>query len=140
MAELVRTSAGFDHDARVRRAKKALKRSRKDSADKWVKIYENFDPMTGVRQKLWYNVETEEINGQRTDEYMPQILDANKDQYVETMNRTGKVPDLQKVATIPMGVFMENFQAPLMEQDHSYVKKLLNDPDNKALRTWKGRL
>lgn len=140
MAEALRTVLDADQRARAERARRVLRNSRKDSADKWHLLYEKFDPLTGVRQKVWYNVETEEVRGQRIDEYLSKHLDQNQDEYIATMNRTGKVPDMVKVASIPMGVFLDNFQVAHAENDPEHVMKMLNDPDNAKLRTRRGRL
>lgn len=140
MAEPIRQMLEEDERRRVERARRELRKHRKDSADKWIDLLPPHVTSNGVKQELWYNVETGEVRGRRTDQNLDAILEANKNEYVETMNRTGKVPEMRKVATIPMGIFMDNFQVPMVENDHEYVKKMLNDPDNKALRTWRGHL
>lgn len=140
MPEPIRQMLEEDERLRVERARRVLKNSRKDSADKWVDLMPPHVTSNGVKQELWYNVETGEVRGRRTDTHLGAILDANKDEYVATMNNTGKVPEMRKVATIPMGIFMDNFQTAMVENDFDHVKKMLNDPDNKALRTWRGRV
>lgn len=139
MAETIRSGTEASRKE-AEYAKRQLRRARKDSADKWMDMGVRFHPDTGVLQRLWYNVETEEISGQRKDMYLSEILDRNKDEYAASMNGTGKAPALQKVASIPMGVFMDNFQSAYYENDFEHVKKMLNDPDNAKFRTNRGRL
>lgn len=140
MPEPIRSDVHETHEQKMARIKRALRASRKDSADKWITIYDQTDPFTGVRQELFWNAETEEVKGRRSDTRLAQHLDQNKDEFVETMNRTGKVPSMRKIASIPMATFMDNFQTPYVERDWTHINKMLNDPDNAKLRTHRGRV
>lgn len=123
-----------EEEIRVQRARAKLKASRKDSADKWIHLTRIYNPVTGVEQDLWYNVETEEIAGRMTDRFLNEHLAQNNEEFTDNMNRRTKEP-YRKIASIPPAMFYENFQHAMREGDADYVRKKLNDADLAKLRT-----
>ena len=45
----------------------------------------------------------------------------------------------RKIASIPMSVFMNKLYPAVQQEDHSYLARWLNDPDNAGYRTHVGR-
>ncbi len=48
--------------------------------------------------------------------------------------------DGQIVASIPMAVWAESLALPMKEGDVPWVRRFLNDADNRAYRTFRGRV
>lgn len=77
----------------------------------------------------------------RTDYPVDHILEANK----AAMNESAgaRFGEMTKVASIPVGLLYNEklgLNEAFKQQDLAYLKKFLNDSDNRALRTREGHL
>lgn len=127
------------HRQEVEHAKRALRRHRAaHGADGWVLLGKRMDVLTGVEEDIWWDAENDRYAIGRKDHYRDAILRQNAEEKVANLNR--RAGEMQKVASIPMGAFWDKFAQPMIDRDHAKVRKLLNDPDNAAFRTWQGRV
>jgi hypothetical protein len=137
----LRTLTDAEARAEIERARKDAIAKRKDGADRWEHIGTLFDPNTGVEQEIWYNHETSEVGGRLSDRYLGEILDSNREQYVANLNQRHRAGEtMRKVASIPLGFLFGNWQHAIVENDHEFIRKKLNDPDYRAFRTAPGKL
>jgi hypothetical protein len=94
-----------------------------------MKQYLDFDPFTGIAH--W--VDTDETTGITTygvDQEADAIIEANKDAY-----NADHVPwgDGQPVARIPMALYAEWVREG-KDKDQVFLKRFLNDPENRHFR------
>lgn len=102
--------------------------------DGWRLISDN--PELGVRH---YELEMDNMTVIRTEHYaIPAFMEANKALYDASDGQRwgeGKV-----AARIPLSVLYGELAEPMREGDKDYIKKFLNDFDNRGYRTFKGQL
>jgi len=95
------------------------------------------DPLSGLTEWFHYDDATDKITIETVDDVEP-VLDANKRSY----NEGRKSTDFRRIATIPPVVqllWMEKYGVDLTNKDHlPAVKRLLNDPEWRYLRTSPG--
>lgn len=48
--------------------------------------------------------------------------------------------DFQMVASVPMTVWANELAQPIKEEDWRYIKRFLNDGENRAYRTFRGKV
>ena len=66
------------------------------------------------------------------------IVDANKELFNASEGQ--RWGEGRLVANIPMGQYFKKFMPARKNGDDAYIKRLLNDADNRAWRTFKGRI
>lgn len=104
-----------------------------DAGD-WVLI--SFDPVT---QRRIYELDLG--NGQvvrRTEYEVEPLLEANAEAEKASLNK--RWGDGQVVASVPMHMFYRDLVPAIKQEDRKFVKKWLNDLDNKKFRTFKGNI
>ena len=95
------------------------------------------DPLNGVRV---YELDLDENQVVRKTEYyaVDDFFGANSEEYKESDGQ--RWGDGQRVASIPMHIWARELAPAQRNGDESYIKKWLNDYDNRAYRTRKGNL
>jgi hypothetical protein len=86
----------------------------------------------GVRRTLIHDDENPERTIVQTEQVMDEILAG-----AARMRDTPQPGAIKKIATVPIEVYERSV---LEDWDDDDWKKFLNDPDNVALRTWKGQI
>lgn len=125
---------------RYERARKRWQERKAQDADKWVKLGEEFDPLYQLTRIFWLNVETETI-GIETKAHVGALVEQNKRELNDSTNRRfGSTGSMTKVASVPMNMLFGPWREAFMENDHQWLNKQLNDPDNQQFRTFRGRL
>lgn len=66
------------------------------------------------------------------------ILNANRIEQNATHGQ--KWGEWRKVASIPAGIFFDSLGVAQQQRDEKYINKFLNDSDNRAFRTFLGRV
>lgn len=66
------------------------------------------------------------------------IIDANKSEFNEHKN--SRWNEGRRAASIPLNVFFDKLKEPIEQEDDKYVSRWLNDRDNRAWRTFPGKL
>lgn len=74
----------------------------------------------------------------RTDYAVDDTIEANKS--MRNSVESGFKGDWHKVASIPLGVYYDKLAEASRQDDTAYVRKFLNDSDNRAWRTKDGNL
>lgn len=97
------------------------------------------DPVTGVTEYFYYDDATDRVHIETVADAGP-VIEANKRQY----NEKQASKDWIKVASIPPAVqmlWLEKYGVNLFNRNHDErVKRLLNDPEWRYLRTAPGVL
>lgn len=101
----------------------------------WELVYH--DPLYGTR--VWEKDMGDGTSVRRTEYYASQeFMEANKRQRNEGEGKRwegGKI-----VASIPMHIWAREIAPRMRDGNDASVKRWLNDPDNVAYRTFKGRV
>lgn len=124
---------------RFERAKKKWQQRKAQDFDKWVPLFQEFDPVTGLRYIFEFNCETEQIRWTTKFEYTQALVETNQRQFNDSLNK--RFGDVQKVASIPPNMlFQEGWRQAYMENDEQWINRKLNDPDFAKLRTFRGKI
>lgn len=97
----------------------------------------DFDPATLIAEWFWYDEEKDKIVIRKVQE-VENILDRNREMEVESHNQ--RFGDMQMVASVPITVATEQLFDAVKNKDQDFVKKFLNDSDNRKFRTFRGHL
>ena len=89
----------------------------------------------GVKSQ-WYCIQDGKLITKTTN-YVEDVVRENKEHYNED-TPIGEGAAAVRVASIPLNVYYAEVQP--YERDPGYVKKWLNDPDNRAWRTHKVKI
>ena len=96
----------------------------------------DYDPITGVK-KIWhYDADKDEATIETTFDVQA-IGEDNKAKYNSFDERASWNGDMHHVASIPMSLFYQ-MKAEGKLDDQAYLKRFLNDPDNRVFRTRPG--
>jgi hypothetical protein len=90
-----------------------------------------------LKRSLWSYYDGEKMHFRHTYE-VGAILTANKQQQADNINK--KWGEWRKVASIPSGLFFNDLGEAVRQKDENYVKKYLNDADNRNMRTFLGNV
>jgi hypothetical protein len=93
----------------------------------------DYDALTGISEIFHYD-ETNDTFLIETRQDIEPFVEANKRLYNERQERWG---DGQRVARIP-NVIYDQFLREGKLQDQAYLRRWLNDPDNRVFRTRPG--
>ena len=99
----------------------------------WTLMYR--DPLTG--KELWH-IYQDGVHIFETREQVTDVVEANKVDYNEGMGQ--RFGEGQKVASIPLHHYYANLDEAAGQDDWGYISKWLNNSDNRAWRTFPGRL
>ena len=93
---------------------------------------------TGTRKMWHYDAEKDEAVIETIID-ASQIVSDNKDRFNSFDERANWKGDMHHVASIPMALFYQ-MKAEGKLDDQAYMKRWLNDPDNRAFRTRPGEV
>ena len=95
------------------------------------------NPELGITRTWHYNDETDEATIQ-TQQDVTAIIEENKNEFnqVDERQRWG---EFSRVASIPLSVFYQLKNEGKLE-DQAYMKRWLNDPENRHFRTRPGEV
>jgi hypothetical protein len=98
----------------------------------------DFDPITGTK-KLWhYDADKDQATIQTVID-ATNVVSANRERFDSFDEKAGWKGDMHHVASIPMALFYQ-MKAEGKLDDQAYMKRWLNDPDNRAFRTRPGEV
>jgi hypothetical protein len=95
------------------------------------------DELTGVTKYFHYDDDTDKFTIE-TVQPMDELLELNQLQRNE-QTRLHRFGDGKKVATIPMSIWGE-WMATGKDKDPAFIKRWLNDPENRKYRTFLGKV
>jgi hypothetical protein len=98
----------------------------------------DFDPITGVRKMWHYDAEKDEATIETIID-ATQIVADNKERFNSFDEKATWKGDMHHIASIPMALFYQ-MKAEGKLDDQAYMKRWLNDPDNRAFRTRPGEV
>jgi len=93
---------------------------------------------TGTRKMWHYDAEKDEATIETIID-ATQIVSDNKDKFNSFDEKANWKGDMHHVASIPMALFYQ-MKAEGKLDDQAYMKRWLNDPDNRAFRTRPGEV
>ena len=93
---------------------------------------------TGTRKMWHYDAEKDEATIETIID-ATQIVSDNKDRFNSFDEKANWKGDMHHVASIPMALFYQ-MKAEGKLEDQAYMKRWLNDPDNRAFRTRPGEV
>jgi hypothetical protein len=94
------------------------------------------DKDQGITRYWHYNDETDEATIQTTQD-MTAVIEANKRDFAAVDNKANWKGEWHHVASIPESVYFQ-LKAEGKLDDQAYMKKWLNDPDNRFFRVRPG--
>ena len=94
---------------------------------------QSYDPH--LKRSVWRRYDGRKYHYKTTYE-VSNIVEANKQEQNATMNQ--RWGEWRKVASIPVGLFFDNLGVAMQQRDENYIKKFLNDSDNRGFRTFLG--
>lgn len=74
----------------------------------------------------------------KTETPVDDLLADNKAEFNNSLGQ--RFGDGKVVARLPMNLFYEKLAEPIKQRDRKFIKRFLNDADNAAFRTFKGRV
>ena len=98
----------------------------------------DINPVTGTRKMWHYDAEKDEATIETIID-ATQIVADNKDRFNSFDEKANWKGDMHHVASIPMALFYQ-MKAEGKLDDQAYMKRWLNDPDNRAFRTRPGEV
>jgi hypothetical protein len=98
----------------------------------------DINPITGTRKMWHYDAEKDEATIETIID-ATQIVSDNKDRFNSFDEKANWKGDMHHVASIPMALFYQ-MKAEGKLDDEAYMKRWLNDPDNRAFRTRPGEV
>ena len=98
----------------------------------------DINPVTGTRKMWHYDAEKDEATIETIID-ATQIVSDNKDRFNSFDEKANWKGDMHHVASIPMALFYQ-LKAEGKLEDEAYMKRWLNDPDNRAFRTRPGEV
>jgi len=98
----------------------------------------DFDPVTGTK-KIWhYDADKDEAVIETIFD-TSNLVETNKAMFNAVDERANWKGDMHLVASIPMELFMK-WKSEGKLDDQAFLKKWLNDPDNRLFRTRTGEV
>ena len=89
--------------------------------------------------RLWhYDPDTDEATIE-TKQDVSAVIEENKDDFNAIDNKANWTGEWHRVASIPLNIFYE-LQSSGKLSDQAYMKRWLNDPDNRFFRTRPGKV
>ena len=98
----------------------------------------DINPVTGTRKMWHYDAEKDEATIETIID-ATQIVTDNKERFNSFDEKANWKGDMHHVASIPMALFYQ-MKAEGKLEDQAYMKRWLNDPDNRAFRTRPGEV
>ncbi len=101
------------------------------------KQFFNEDKEQGIRRFFYYDEETDQATIE-TQQDVTAIIEENKQEYAQIDERA-RWGEWTRVASIPLSIYYQ-LKAEGKLDDQAYMKRWLNDPDNKYFRTRSGQV
>ena len=98
----------------------------------------DINPVTGTRKMWHYDAEKDEATIETIID-ATQVVKDNKERFNSFDEKANWSGDMHHVASIPMALFYQ-MKAEGKLEDQAYMKRWLNDPDNRAFRTRPGEV
>ena len=95
-------------------------------------------PDTGITRTWHYNSDTDEAPLQ-TSQDVTDVIEANKRDFAAIDNKANWTGEWHHVASIPETLYYK-LKAEGKLDDQAYMKKFLNDPDNRFFRVRPGQV
>ena len=95
------------------------------------------DEDQGITRYFHYDEETDKATIQ-TQQDVTAVIEENKQDYAQAVERA-RWSEWNKVASIPMSIYFQ-LKAEGKLDDQAYMKRWLNDPENKYFRTRSGQV
>ena len=93
----------------------------------------------GVGTRVWEAPYDDHMTIVKTEYYATEeFFGANSEEYKDSEGQ--KFGDFRKVASIPMHIWARKLAEAQRNGDQKYIKKFLNDYDNRCYRTFKGKI
>ena len=96
------------------------------------------DKDQGITRYWHYNPETDEATIQ-TQQDVTDIIEENKQEFNMVDERAGWKGEFHRVASIPMSIYAK-LKADGKLEDQEYMKRWLNDPENRFFRVRPGQV
>jgi hypothetical protein len=96
----------------------------------------DYDFQTGTSKWIMYHGDGSYTI--RADQPMDRVLEQNKEDLNASAGR--RWGEGQRTASVPTHIYDKYLRQARLEGDHAYVKKWLNDSDNRMYRTFGGRI
>ena len=96
------------------------------------------NPEKGITRTWHYNEDTDEATIQ-TQQDVTAIIEENKQEFNMVDERAGWKGEFHRVASIPMSIYAQ-LRAEGKLDDQEYMKRWLNDPENKFFRVRPGQV
>lgn len=101
------------------------------------KQFFNEDKEQGIRRFFYYDEKTDQATIE-TQQDVTAIIEENKQEYAQIDERA-RWGEWTRVASIPLSIYYQ-LKAEGKLDDQAYMKRWLNDPDNKYFRTRSGQV
>lgn len=95
------------------------------------------NPDEGVIRFFHYDNDTDEVTIETVQDVSP-IIQANRAEF-DAHTSLDRFGDLKRVASIPMPLYFQ-LKAEGKTEDQDFMRRWLNDPDNRFFRTCPGRV
>ena len=89
--------------------------------------------------RLWHYDPDKDEATIETKQDVSAVIEENKDDFNTVDNRANWAGEWHRVASIPLNIFYE-LQSNGKLNDQAYLKRWLNDPDNRFFRTRPGKV
>ena len=96
------------------------------------------DPTAGITEFFDYDELTDQVT-LRTEQDVTDLVEQNKALFNEFDNPHRFGGEWHRVAQIPSVIYNELYQSGKLH-DQAYMRRFLNDPDNRVFRTHPGRM
>ena len=90
-----------------------------------------------LRRSLWATLDENLEWVFRVDYEVDHLLQANHEENIEQKNKPFQ--EWHKVASVPVGQYHKDLDEAADQNDDAYIRKYLNDPDNRKFRTFRNR-
>ena len=99
--------------------------------------WELFSHDQKLGRTVWYCFDGQQ-NHYRIDQQVDDVLKANAEERHD--HQGARWGDGRRVASIPLNVYYDKLAEAQLQGDDNYLNRWLNDPDNRAFRTFEGNL
>ena len=100
------------------------------------------DPVTGIAEWVWFETAPdgtiERIHTKKIQHHSDLLLAQNKALYNDSQGK--RWGDGKVVASIPLPIYESLLGEAAANKDRKFIRKFLNDPDNRKFRTFEGKL
>ncbi len=97
-----------------------------------------WDLLFDTPEKRVWILDDDEKTVIKTEHFVEPVLERNAQLRAENAGR--RWGEGQIAASIPLGLYFDKLVPAIKAGDQAYVKRFLNDSDNRAFRTFEGRV